>query len=74
LQELSKQQYVSPYQTAVVYAGLDDREQALDWLEKSRVERFNLVPFVQVDPVFKSLRSEARFTELVKSLGLTTNK
>ena len=74
LQELSKQQYVSPYQTAVVYAGLDNREQALDWLEKSRVERFNLVPFVQVDPVFKSLRSEARFTELVESLGLTTNK
>lgn len=70
LQELSKQQYVSPFQTAVVYAGLDERKLALDWLEKSREERFNWLPFVQVDPVFKNLRAEARFLELSKSLGL----
>jgi len=70
LQELSKQQYVSPYQTAVIYAGLDNRKMALDELEKSRAERFNWLPFVQVDPVFKSLRSDPRFIELAKSLGL----
>ena len=70
LQELSKQQYVSPFQTAVVYAGLDERKLALDWLEKSQQERFNWLPFVQIDPVFKNLRSEARFQELSKSLGL----
>jgi eukaryotic-like serine/threonine-protein kinase len=70
LQELSTQQYVSPFQTAVVYAGLDERKLALDWLEKSREERFNWLPFIQVDPVFKSLRSEPRFVELSKSLGL----
>jgi tetratricopeptide (TPR) repeat protein len=71
LQELSKHQYVSPYQTAVVYAGLDERKLALDWLEKSREERFNWLPFVQIDPVFKNLRAEARFLELSKNLGLT---
>jgi serine/threonine protein kinase len=71
LYELSKQQYVSPFQTAVVYAGLDDRQLALDWLEKSRQERFNWLPFIQVDPVFKNLRSENRFVELEKSLGLS---
>jgi serine/threonine-protein kinase len=70
LEELSKQLYVSPYQTAVVYAGLDERELALEWLEKAREERFNWLPFVQIDPVFKNLRSEARFLELAKSLGL----
>jgi serine/threonine-protein kinase len=70
LEELSKQLYVSPYQTAVVYAGLDERELALVWLEKAREERFNWLPFVQIDPVFKNLRSEARFLELAKSLGL----
>jgi serine/threonine-protein kinase len=70
LQQLSKQQYVSPYQTAVIYAGLDNRKMALDWLEKSREERFNWLPFLEVDPAFKSLRSEARFIELAKSLGL----
>jgi len=70
LQELSKQEYVSPFQTAVVYAGLDDRKLALDWLEKSREERFNWLPFIKVDPVLKNLRSEQRFIELSKSLGL----
>ncbi|HXQ71719.1 MAG TPA: tetratricopeptide repeat protein, partial [Pyrinomonadaceae bacterium] len=70
LQELSKQQYVSPFQAAVVYAGLDNRKMALDGLEKSREERFNWLPFLGVDPVFKNLRSEERFIELAKSLGL----
>ncbi|HSE16766.1 MAG TPA: protein kinase [Pyrinomonadaceae bacterium] len=69
LQELSKRQYVSPFQTAVVYAGMDERTLALDWLEKSRDERFNWLPFIKVDPVFKNLREEARFVELTKSLG-----
>ena len=72
LQELSKQQYVSPFQAAVIYAGLDNRKMALDELEKSRAERFNWLPFVQVDPVFKSLRSEPRFIELAKNLGLNS--
>src|SRR5689334_21470706 len=73
LEELSKRQYVSPFQTAVVYAGLDERKLALDWLEKSRDERFNWLPFIKVDPVFKNLRGESRFVELERSLGLTTN-
>ena len=73
LRELSKQQYVSPFQTAVIYAGLDNRKLALDWLEKSREERFNWLPFLQIDPIFKNLHSEARFVELSKSLGLPTN-
>jgi len=71
LQELSKRQYVSPFQTAVVYAGMDERKLALDWLEKSRDERFNWLPFIAVDPVFRNLRAEPQFVELEKSLGLT---
>ena len=71
LQELSKRQYVSPFQTAVIYAGMDERKLALDWLEKSRDERFNWLPFIKVDPVFKNLREESRFVELTKNLGLT---
>ena len=74
LQELSKQQYVSPFQAAVIYAGLDNRKMALDGLEKSREERFNWLPFLGVDPVFKNLRSEERFIELAKNLGLATEK
>jgi serine/threonine-protein kinase len=70
LRQLSKQQYVSPFQTAVIYAGMDERKLALDWLEKSRDERFNWMPFIKVDPVLQNLRSEPRFIELAKGLGL----
>lgn len=68
IEEQSKQVYVSPFQTAVIYAGMDERKQALDLLEKARDERFNWIPFIKVDPVLKNLRSEPRFVELAKSL------
>jgi hypothetical protein len=55
----------------VVYAGMDERKLALDWLEKSRDERFNWLPFIEVDPVLKNLRTEPRFIDLAKSLNLT---
>jgi serine/threonine-protein kinase len=68
LQELSKQHYVSPYHTAVIYAGLGEKEQSIAWLEKARDERFNWLPFIQVDPLFDNLRSNPRFADLVRSI------
>jgi Flp pilus assembly protein TadD len=73
LQELSKQQYVSPFQTAVVYAALGDSTKAFELLEKSRQERFNWLPFLRVDPVLKNLRTDPRFEQLSKSLGLKSD-
>jgi tetratricopeptide (TPR) repeat protein len=69
LDELSKQHYVSPYYAAVVYAGLGDKEQAFVQLEKSLDERFNWVPFIQVEPMFDALRSEQRFADLLRVVG-----
>ena len=70
LADRAKQQYVSPYNTAVIYAGLGDKDQAIVQLEKARAERFNWIPFIQVDPLFDGLRSERGFVDLVKSIGL----
>ena len=74
LEELSREHYVSPYHTAVIYAGLGEREQALAWLERARDERFNWIPFIQVDPLFDNLRSEPKFKNLVQSIGLNTGR
>ncbi len=71
LNELSKKQYVSPFHSAVIYAGLDEKQRAIEWLEKSRDERFNWIPFIQVDPVFDGIRSDSRFREILKSVGLS---
>jgi serine/threonine-protein kinase len=70
LNVLSKKQYVSPYHSAVIYAGLGEKQRAIEWLEKSRDERFNWIPFIQVDPVFDPIRSEPKFREIVKTIGL----
>lgn len=53
---------------AVIYAALGDKDQAMSWLEKSYEERFN--PGVLLRPGFDSLRSDSRFEELVRRVGL----
>src|SRR5438132_5894204 len=39
LKENAGQRYVSPYSLALVYAGLGDKDQAFQWLEKSHQDR-----------------------------------
>ncbi len=68
LEDLSKKNYVSPYHTAVIYVGLGDTTQALAWLEKARDERFNWMPFLQVNPLFDNLRSDPQFIALAQSI------
>ena len=68
--EQSEQRYVSPYAIALIYTGLDDKEQALHWLEKSVQEHSAIIGWLGVDPLLDSLRSDPRFTELLKKMGL----
>jgi len=71
LQELSKQRYVSPDLFALIYAALGDKDQAFAWLEKS-VEQHDLTTaHLKVDQRFDPLRSDPRFAELVKRIGLS---
>ena len=71
LRAVSGRRYVSPYQFAVVHAGLGARAQALDDLERAAAERFNWLPFIWVEPQFKGLRDEPRFAALVRRVGLS---
>jgi tetratricopeptide (TPR) repeat protein len=70
LATLSKKKYVPAAHVALVYMGLGDKDQAFRWLEKARDERSDFLRFVKVDPLFDPLRSDARFPELVKGVGL----
>jgi eukaryotic-like serine/threonine-protein kinase len=69
LQELSKREYVSPYEVAQVYARLGDREQVFGWLEKAFAERDSRIVALKVEPAFEHLRTDPRFQDLVKRIG-----
>jgi tetratricopeptide (TPR) repeat protein len=70
LEELSKRQYVSPSFIAAVYAALGEKEQAFQWLNKAYEGRAQIIMFLKVDPTFHSLRSDPRFADLVRRVGL----
>lgn len=70
LDHLQRRQYVSPAEIALIYIGLNERDQAFVWLEKSYHERAWLLGFLKVEPIFDPLRSDQRFTDLMRRVGL----
>jgi eukaryotic-like serine/threonine-protein kinase len=68
---LSKVEYAEPFGIAAIHAGLDEREQALEWLQKACDEKSPFVSmFLKVDPKFDSLRSDPRFGDLLRRMNL----
>jgi TolB-like protein/DNA-binding winged helix-turn-helix (wHTH) protein/Tfp pilus assembly protein PilF len=70
LTETSKQHYVASFEIATIYAGLDDADNAMLWLEKSYRQHESQVPFIESDDRFNSLHADARYQNLVHRLGL----
>jgi TolB-like protein/tetratricopeptide (TPR) repeat protein len=65
----STRRYVSPYNVARVYGAIDDKEQALQWLERAFQEHNPDLIELTREPSFHSLWSDAKFRELVKRIG-----
>jgi TolB-like protein/DNA-binding winged helix-turn-helix (wHTH) protein/Tfp pilus assembly protein PilF len=72
LKELSKQRYVSPKGFAMIYMGLGDKDQAFEWFNKTFDENPYRIAFIKVDPRFDSLRSDPRFTDLLRRMKLVS--
>ena len=70
LQEISRQRYFSPYWIAVAYAGLGDNDQAFQYFEKAFEDRYFIMIWINSDPRFDNLRSDPRFADLVRRIGL----
>jgi hypothetical protein len=52
------------------YLGLGDNEQAFVWLEQAFKEKSNILQFVKTHPFFDPIRSDPRFVELERRVGL----
>jgi TolB-like protein/Flp pilus assembly protein TadD len=74
LLRLSKKHYVSPYEIAVIYVGLQDNDQALSWIERAVEDRAWESVCLQVEPKLDGLRSEPRFKELIHRIGLAPSQ
>src|SRR4030088_347650 len=68
LERNAKTKYVSPYYFAVVYLGLGDDAQAMNWLEKAFADRSNGLVFMRVEPELDHLRPNPRFLALQQRL------
>jgi TolB-like protein/tetratricopeptide (TPR) repeat protein len=64
------QVYSSPFDIAVAYTGLGDRDRAFSWLEKAYEERVRPMPSIRVNPLFDPLHSDPRFAALIQRMKL----
>jgi TolB-like protein/thioredoxin-like negative regulator of GroEL len=75
ISELQKQVQntgIGRYEIALVYAGLGEKEEAFAWLEKAFVARDKGLTYLKIDPCLDPLRSDSRFQDLVRRVGLPT--
>jgi TolB-like protein/DNA-binding winged helix-turn-helix (wHTH) protein/Flp pilus assembly protein TadD len=68
LKNRSRNGFSNAAEIALVYVGLDQKEQAMAWLEKAFEERFS--PWVLMRPTFDPIRSDPRFQDLLHRIGL----
>ena len=72
LHTLTSRRRVSPTDFAILHTGLGQNDIALDYLEKGYQERDGRLIQLKVNPYYESLRSDPRFHNLLKRIGLDT--
>ena len=70
LEERSKKGYVSSFWVAFIYLGLEETDKVFEWLEKAYKERDSNLIYITVPPPFDPLRSDPRYKQLLKKMGL----
>jgi serine/threonine protein kinase len=70
LTKLTKQRYIAPYFFAGIHVGLGEDERAIEYLEKSYKEHSHWLIYLHIDPSMDGLRSNPRFQDLLRRVGL----
>jgi tetratricopeptide (TPR) repeat protein len=70
LKQASEKEYLPATSIALVYAGLGEKDQAFVWLENAYEQRAFQLQWLKIEPRWDSLRSDRRFQDLVRRIGL----
>jgi tetratricopeptide (TPR) repeat protein len=65
----AEQAFVGSLLIALVYAGLRETDNAIEWIEKAYRERDGYMVFLNRHPFYDSLRSDARFQNILQRLN-----
>jgi serine/threonine protein kinase/Flp pilus assembly protein TadD len=74
LQQRFQEGYVAPPLVALVFLGLGERDRAFEWLEKGYALRDSLIVRLNAMREFDVLRSDPRFVDLIRRIGLPSEK
>jgi tetratricopeptide (TPR) repeat protein len=70
LERSNQQQPVDPAAIAWAYAGVEDKDHTLLWLNKAYAQRSNAMTTLKVEPGYDFLRGDPRFQDLIHRVGL----
>lgn len=70
LETRTKKEYIPPWLFAMIHSGAGNKDKAFEYLEQARLERQTYLTHLKVDPVFDDIRSDPRFDELVRKIGI----
>lgn len=70
LAALSQRRYVSPFDTALVYMGLGEKDKAFEWLYIALAQRCYEMVWLKVDPRWDVLRSDPRCLSVINAIGV----
>jgi tetratricopeptide (TPR) repeat protein len=71
LKAQARKEYVDPALIGLIYTGLGEKDQAFEWLEKAYQTRSSWMTWLKVEPKFDPLRSDPRFKDLMRRVGIT---
>src|SRR6516164_9198824 len=70
LTRLTELRYIAPYFFAGIYTGLGEGDRAIEYLEKCYEEHSHWLIYLHMDPGMDGLRSDPRFQNLLRRVGL----
>jgi TolB-like protein len=66
----AKKRYIPPTYFGMLFAGLGDKDKAMMWLQKAYDDRADGLTWLNVEPMLDDVRSDPRFQELIRRIGL----